>query len=44
MCVQSFKILATIGPEKIVTQKILRNYSVAELQTDQIQYSPTFSK
>ena len=50
MCKPSFKILAIIVPEKTVTQKKsygiteLRSYMITELPTDQIQYSPTFSK
>ena len=47
MCIPSFKILAIIVPEKTVTQKNLtelRSYLITELRTDQIQYSPTFSK
>ena len=47
MCLPSFKILAIIVPEKTVTQKNLtelRSYVITELRTDQIQYSPTFSK
>ena len=47
MCLPSFKILAIIVSEKTVTQKNLtelRSYVITELRTDQIQYSPTFSK
>ena len=38
MCIPSFKILATIVPEKTVTQKNLtelRSYVITELRTDQ---------
>ena len=47
MFIISFKILAIIVPEKTLTQKKLtelRSYAITELRTDQIQYSPTFSK
>ena len=39
--------LALIVPEKTVTQKNLtelRSYVITKLRTDQIQFSPTFSK
>ena len=50
MCIPNFKILAIIVSEKTVTQKksygikALRSYVITELGTNQIQYSPTFSK
>ena len=44
MCILSFKVLAMIVPVKTVTPKILRSYVIMKLWTDQIQYSPTFSK
>ena len=44
MCIPSFKILATVVPEKTGThkKKNLQTYGVTELRTDQIQYSLTF--
>ena len=46
MCIPSFKILAIIVPEKTDTKNLteLRSYVITELRTDQIQYSPTFSR